>query len=38
MQKIVDSGGYQYGDKVTVLYEPATSKAIKVKGKPSKPI
>jgi hypothetical protein len=38
MQKIVDNGGYQYGDKVTVLYEPATSKAIKVKGKPSKPI
>src|SRR6266404_6587702 len=38
MQKIVDQGGYQYGDKVTILYEPATSKAIKVKGKPSKPI
>jgi hypothetical protein len=38
MQKIVDKGGYQYGDKVTVFYEPATSKAIKVKGKPSKPI
>src|SRR5437016_4223559 len=27
MQKIVDKGGYQYGDKVTVFYEPATSKA-----------
>ena len=38
MQKIVDQGGYQYGDKVTILYEPASSKAIKVKGKPSKPI
>jgi hypothetical protein len=38
MQKIIDSGGYQYGDKVTVFYEPATSKAIKFKGKPSKPI
>ena len=38
MQKIVDKGGYQYGDKVTVFYDPATSKAIKVKGKPSKPI
>jgi hypothetical protein len=38
MQKIVDKGGYQYGDKVTVFYEPATSKAIKFKGKPSKPI
>jgi hypothetical protein len=38
MQKIVDSGGYQYGDKVTVFYEPATSKAFKFKGKPSKPL
>jgi hypothetical protein len=38
MQKIVEKGGYQYGDKVTVFYEPASSKAIKFKGKPSKPI
>jgi hypothetical protein len=38
MQKIVDQGGYQYGDKVTVYYDPATSKAIKFKGKPSKPV
>jgi len=38
MQKIIDKGGYQYGDKVTVYYEPATSKAMKFKGKPSKPI
>jgi len=38
MQKIIDKGGYQYGDKVTVYFEPATSKAIKFKGKPSKPI
>ena len=38
MQQIVDKGGYQYGDKVTILYDPATSKAVKVKGKPSKPI
>jgi hypothetical protein len=38
MQKLIDKGGYQYGDKVTVFYEPATSKAIKFKGKPSKPI
>jgi len=32
MQKIVDQGGYQYGDKVTILYESATSKAVKVKA------
>jgi hypothetical protein len=36
MQQIVDKGGYQYGDKVTVLYDPASEKAIKIKGKPSK--
>jgi hypothetical protein len=38
MQKIVDKGGYQYGDKVTVYYDPATSRAMNFKGKPSKPI
>jgi hypothetical protein len=38
MQEIVDKGGYQYGDKVTILYDPATQKAIKIKGKPSKPV
>lgn len=38
MQKIVDKGGYQYGDKVTIYYNPATMQAMKVKGKPSKPI
>ena len=36
MQQIVDKGGYQYGDKVTVLYDAASQKAIKIKGKPSK--
>ena len=38
MQVIVDKGGYQYGDKVTIMFDPTTLKAIKVKGKPSKPI
>jgi hypothetical protein len=38
MQRIVDLGGYQYGDKVTVFYDPATRKAFKFKGKPSRPI
>jgi hypothetical protein len=38
MQKIIDRGGYQYGDKVTVIYDPVTQQAIKVKGKPSRPI
>lgn len=38
MQKIIDKGGYQYGDKVTVFYDPATNQALKIKGKASKPI
>jgi hypothetical protein len=38
MQDIIDKGGYQYGDKVTIFYDPATQKAMKIKGKPSKPI
>jgi hypothetical protein len=38
MQQIVDKGGYQYGDKVTIYYDAATMRAIKFKGKPSKPI
>ena len=38
MQQIVDKGGYQYGDKVTIFYNPATMQAMKFKGKASKPI
>jgi len=38
MQQIVDKGGFQYGDKVTIYYKPATMQAMKFKGKPSKPI
>ena len=38
MQQIVDKGGFQYGDKVTIYYNPATMQAMKFKGKPSKPI
>ena len=38
MQQIVDKGGYQYGDKVTVLYDPASLQAVKIKGKPSRPL
>jgi hypothetical protein len=38
MQTIVDKGGYQYGDKVTVYYDQTNLKALKVKGKPSKAI
>ncbi|MGH9741011.1 MAG: hypothetical protein ACRD51_01535 [Candidatus Acidiferrum sp.] len=38
MQTIIDKGGYQYGDKVTVFYDPTSKKALKIKGKPSKPV
>ena len=36
MQAIVDKGGYQYGDKITLMYDPASLQVIKLKGKPSK--
>jgi hypothetical protein len=38
MQQIVDKGGYQYGDKVTIMFDPTSLKVIKIKGKPSKPV
>ncbi|MGB7847523.1 MAG: hypothetical protein WBL63_18060 [Candidatus Acidiferrum sp.] len=38
MQKIVDNGGYQYGDKITVYYDPQSRTAVKIKGKPSRPL
>jgi hypothetical protein len=38
MQQIVDKGGFQYGDKVTIYYNPSTMQAMKFKGKPSKPM
>ena len=38
MQQVIDAGGYQYGDKITVYYDPQSQKAVKFKGKPSKPL
>jgi len=38
MQKIIDKGGYQYGDKITIFYDPQSKQALKIKGKPSKPL
>ena len=37
MQLIVEKGGFQYGDKIKIYYDPATLKATKFKGKPSRP-
>ncbi|HTZ73819.1 MAG TPA: hypothetical protein VMB47_07860 [Candidatus Aquilonibacter sp.] len=36
MQKIIDAGGYQYGDKIKILYTPGSTVALKIHGKPSK--
>ena len=36
MQQTIDKGGYQYGDRVTVIYNSANQVALRVKGKPSK--
>lgn len=38
MQQIIDKGGYQYGDKITVYYDPQSLQAVKFKGKPSQPL
>jgi hypothetical protein len=38
MQKLLDKGGYQYGDIVEIEYRPGTDIAVKIKGKPSKPL
>ena len=38
MMQIIERGGYQYGDKVTIVFDPVTQHAVKIKGKPSKPL
>ena len=38
MIQIMEKGGYQYGDKVTVIFDPNSKQAVKIKGKPSKPV
>lgn len=37
MQTLMDKGGYQYGDRVKILYQPGQTVAVKIHGKPSKP-
>ncbi len=36
MEKLLDQGGYQYGDKVRILYQQGQTVALRVRGKPSK--
>lgn len=36
MQQLIDKGGYQYGDKVKLEYDPQSMKVVRFKGKASK--
>jgi hypothetical protein len=36
MQETIAKGGYQYGDKVSVIYNQSSLQALKIKGKASK--
>jgi len=38
MQKVIDKGGYQHGDKVTVYFDAQTHRALNFKGRPSRPL
>jgi hypothetical protein len=38
MEQLIEKGGYQYGDKITIYYDPQSQQAVKFKGKPSKPL
>ncbi len=38
IEQVQDEGGYQSGDHVRILWIPGTSKALNIKGRPSKPI
>ena len=36
MAKLVQQGGYQYGDKVKILHQPGQTVALRLAGAPSK--
>ena len=38
MQAMFNRGAYQYGDRVVIRYMPHSEVALKIEGKPSKPI
>ncbi len=38
MQQILEKGGYQYGDKVEIQHEAGSDVALRIKGRPSKPL
>jgi len=38
MQAMLDKGGFQYGDKVSILFMEGQTVALRIHGKPSKPL
>ncbi len=38
MQAMLDKGSFQYGDKVSILFMPGQTVALRIHGKPSKPL
>jgi hypothetical protein len=38
MQAMLDKGGFQYGDRVSILFMPQQTVALRIHGKPSKPL
>ncbi|SRR6266852_7135531 len=38
MQALFEQGGFQYGDKITIWHRPGADVALRIKGKPSKPL
>ncbi len=38
MQAMLDKGGFQYGDKVSILFMQGQTVALRIHGKPSKPL
>ena len=38
MQKVIDRGGYQYGDRVEIEHSPGQEVALHIKGRPSRPL
>lgn len=38
IEKLADQGGYQPGDRIQVLCVPGQTVALKIRGKPSKPL
>ena len=37
MQNLFNRGGYQYGDKVKIVYQPGSEIALEIRGRHSKP-